>query len=492
MSRFYFVCEFTPSYLYSGRIPQDSIYGRVYPGAPEGFLFHDTENALGIRDILRPLRDLSALFEGATKALVLRHDDHSLVATFSLAAFPTPARRRIHKYAYRGGVYSEGPHGGDWLQDNNPQGWLISDVNDPTVPPTACAPNDIFDQCTRLSRFAGNCPCTLLKTGECATRYLYPNLPSPFNDAQTMRVDYLIDAKSLKRVRYKNVADFELISGALTVNADFTPSVRPWDDHDFSLIEARRRKLSVRGKVRHLRDKFRQAQCAKCCFADKPKGAKEKVVDCGQVDACTEATSSATAWGLIYHWYKTMNFESMPGFTPAQRDYLIQVAGRETSAKAISAVRRTRVIYAGFRARQSHAYSSAIGNVHWHYHLAAAAGDLQRSSSYGSWSDLKKVLPELPETIESTPLPSKVKLACAIFGSRLYGITEPGKSWYPLYKVALRGSYVVATGTNARYESTAEGLDTDLCDVKEYFARVPGLAGNYKEAPRLARERLMG
>jgi len=467
MAKYYLVSEFTPSQKIEGR---DSTFRRIYPRASEGFLFHDTEEALQLSDILRPLHRLSELFEGAKKALVIRHDANTLVATFSLAAFPKPVRIQRDPYKPSTKDY-------EWLQESGLTGWLIPDVNNPSVPAIACSPDDIFSNCTELVRYTNSCPCPKQDTGECAAEVLYPNLPEGIQ-SQDMLSDYRIDRKSLKRVRYKTIAGFELTSGGLTADGDFGKAIRPWDNHDFQVVPGRRLELSARGKARHLRAKFRKAQCSKCCFV-KTFYYSGETEDCGNIADCKEATDAATAWGLLYHWYSDCGFNNMEGFTAKQRDYLVQAAGRETLIRAICE-RRTRTIWGGF-------VSTHKG---WCYRLSAAGGDITRCEDIATWKELKEKIPELPDKIEPIHLDSKTKLACAILGTQRHGITAQYMPYRPIYKITVVGSCAEATGAASRYESTSLSLYVNGKheDVKEYYRAVWGY--RFSKAPEWARQRL--
>jgi hypothetical protein len=306
-------------------------------------------------------------------------------------------------------------------------------------------------------------------------------LPAGIEPADLTENYGFIESKELKRVRFKTLAGFELISGALTIDEDFKTSVRPWDFHNYSIVSARRLELSARGKARHLRDKFRKAQCKKCCFVTTlyPSG---DIKDCGNINECKESTDATTAWALLFDWYSKSGFDRMGGFTTAQRDYLITQAGNQTLVQAI-ATRRTQTVWAGFVRR------TYPRPQEWVFRLSAAAGDIQRSVDITSWSELKELLPELPDKVESLDLTSKTKLACAILGVQ-NGISEDYKPYYPIYKIELSHGYVVATGAATRYESTRMLLETgeDDDNVKEYYKALWGY--QYNKAREWAKTRL--
>lgn len=425
-------------------------------------------------DIRRPLHRLSELFEGATKALVIRHDDKTLVATFSLAAMPKPVR--IQKEPYKPSTTDY-----EWLEHSGLSGWFIPDVNNPSLAAIECVPDDIYSHCMELTRYTNSCPCPMQATGECDSKYLYPNVPEGFSVAD-MQTDYLIDRTVLKRVRYKKLSDFELTSGGLTNAGNFAKAMRPWDDHEFQHVSSRRLELSARGHARHVRAKFRKAQCSKCCFVTEHYDGE--IHDCGCIEDCKEPTDATTAWALLFYWYEHCGFEPMEGFTNAQRDYLIQAAGDELLVQAIAS-RRTKTILGGF----VRGYNVGRRRDCWFYRLSAAGGDIQRSKDVECWKDLKEIIPGLPDKPKPDKLSSKTKLACAILGSQKHGITELYKKYYPIYKITVNGGGVEASGAATRYESTSLSLHTDKYEsVKDYYHAVRGW--RFSEAPKKARYHL--
>lgn len=452
MARYYLVCEFTPSQKVEGRALH---YRRIYPRAPQGFLFHDTEGPLGVQDILRPLHRLSELFENATRALVIRHDANSIVATFSMSGFPTPVRIQKKPYVVESTDY-------EWLQEQKTmETWLIPAVNNPGEAPIVCSPDDIYNGCMELVRYTNSCPCALLSSGKCAEKYLYPQLPPGFTPV-VMQSDYTVDTKLLKRVRYKTLADFTLTSGGLTTDKNFAKAVRPWDDHDFDVVSGRKHDLSVRGKSRYLREKFRLDTCGTCCFVSKDYN--NNINDCGDIHSCTESTDEITAWGILFGWYKESGFGNMDGFTNKQRDYLIALAGSTTLTRIITPSRRTETTYGGF---------VRPGNRGpWQYRMVPTGGNLQRNIDFKSWADLRAHIPELPATLERKPVSSKTKLACAILGV-LYTVYESYKPRYEVYSIEVSGKYVTASGASQRYESTSISLDT-AGSAKHFYKEIWG------------------
>lgn len=441
MARYYLIAKLTAGYnAYRNK------FSYIYPRAPDGFLFHDTDDDLPLSAIQLPLKKLSELFEDATKALVLRVDANTLIATFSLNGFPYPT-----KYGY---------NSDEWLQREQLEGYLISDVNDPKAV-HVCNPDDVYSNCIELPRYTGGCPCPLQRTGECKEKNLYPNLPAAFTPAD-MHTDFLIEKESLKRVKYKKLVDFEFVSGALTTVGDFQDAIRPWNTHDFDQVEYRKAELSSRGKERHRRDKFRKEKCKTCCFA---VTGNNFIRDCGQLNRCDAPVSETTAWALVWQWYRDSKFESIPGFTPEQRDFLILKAGDNYSCRAINKTRRTKVKLAGFVQDLSN---------NWCYQLSAAAGALQRFVYVASWGELVAIIPELSQEFSPAELNSKTRLACAILGSQRY-IYQVHRGHYPLYKVQVYATYVEATGAAARYEATTKTLSTGLdANVKKYFTLALG------------------
>jgi hypothetical protein len=448
MPRYYILTEFTPSVKQHGVIHQ-----RVYPGAPTGFVFHDTEKDLSVKDILRPLHRLADLFDNATRVLIIRQTSNTLVATFSLSGFLTPA-------LIRAAYWKSSPDDHEWLTRHAPEGWLIPDIHNPAQAPIQCNPDDLYSQCTELLRYTGGCPCDLLASGECVRRNVYPHLPPEFTE-EVMRTDYMILKDNLKRVKYKTVSGFTYITGGHTTTTEFSEAIRPWDTHDFSVVSKRQTALSNRGKLRHIRKKFKEAHCRTCCFVTTVYHSGG-VEHCGDIANCESATRTTDAWLLLYNWYNNHSgFENMPGFTAVQRDYLIRAAGTETRARLFTN-RRCKTLYGGF--------VFAVGE--WRYCLSAAAGDLQRNLKVSSWKQLKSYLPELPDIIDTPRVDAQTKLACAALGT---GYVVRRRPYHPVYKIVLEHGYVEAVGAACRYLSGSELLDTGVnADVKPYFTVIFG------------------
>lgn len=422
MARYYLLTEFTPSYVPQGRV----LHRRVFSCAPQGFLFHDTAPELHLRTILRPLRALAQLCGSVHKALVLRVDAQTLVATFSLAGFPYPVQVNLPA------PYESSDESFEWLNKNPLRGWLIPDVHNPHLAPIPCVPGDYYDACTELSKFTGGCPCPLLKAGVCQEKYLVPNLPAGF-DLHDLITDFTIPESSLKRVKYRRLNAFEYITGTYTQEEEFAEALRPWDAHTFSSVEVQRTKYAKRGAVNSFRAAFRKAQCATCCFMQPRYG---KPDECGASGGCEGATNEASAWGLLYQWYRQSGFDNTPGFTNAERDYLIEAAGRSSLAKGICS-RRTQTLYGGF----------VYTNQTWSYRLSADAGNPQRTIDIPSWGRLKTILPELPDTLPATTLQSQDRLACAILGRR-WCVTETQRRSFPIHSIQVTPLCISAYGAS--------------------------------------------
>lgn len=445
--KFYTVCEFTESYR--SRIhTRDRI--RIYGRASQGFVFHNRASELHINEILRPLYVLSGLFtpdRDKLPALVVRADPKTLAATFSLQGFPRPVRldRLNHPTHWNDGI--------EWLEQRDLNGWIIPNVLDPYKHPQQVNFNDFYEDCTELSRFTNSCPCNLASTGECYQRQVIPKLPSEIADAFREPSVYLFETSAFRLKRYKEIAGFKYVSPKATIDDDFASSFRPYDDHDFDIVEERQEDFKKRGKLRHVRDKHREQTCGECAFA-RYTYRGDKVTDCGLVDNCDSSTSEADAWALMYQWYSKSNFDSMDGFTKAQRDYLARNAGTVYKAKVLSDYRRTKVKLAGFRWQP---VDPTRRTYKWVYQVSAAAGDLQRYRTYTDYDSLREDIPELPENPEAEPLTAKEKLYCAILGQHEQ-LSAPYKDRYDVHYIMMNKCGMKSVGAATRYESVELSL----------------------------------
>ena len=366
--KYYTICQFTPSYQAYSR----SKYARVFAHNPEGFLFHDTENDLDIRHIRKALYRLAELHQQdestkaiADTALVIRVNAKTLAATFSMSGLPRPVK-------IRKGYWNDS-QAIDWLSENNLSGWYLESVKDSSVPPTEVNYSQLYDHCENLMRLMGNCPCELQKTGECAEQLVWSKWPSAFQDAVIQRSHYGIEPDMLRKVRYKEVDGFHLVSGSHTTTDDFNASVRPWDNHDFSQVEERKHELSVRGKTRHVKEARKKAICTECVFS--LKSYKGNVSDCGQLGRCTSGIKEEDAWTTLYHWLdKKSGFMNMPGFTEEQRQHLIRLSGITVTARVLYESRQTKTVFGGFMKDR---------DDDWAYFLSAGAGSGSRELGQG-------------------------------------------------------------------------------------------------------------
>lgn len=465
--RYYTVCEMTPSHSkgYQARNGKRRRFSRVYPKAPNGFLFHDTENRVDIDDLRGAINRLADLFETGeagtvrreNRALAIRVSEQSIAVTFSTDALPRPVRLDAGYDSSRGGSLFE-----EWLSKNPMNAWVIPCVNDLQTPPISFNPNELYDHCIRLERLTDMCPCPRQETGECFKTLVAPKLHEAFPDGQ--QTSWLFnDYGLLRRVRYKVLpGNWALTSPKTTVGSDFTETFRPWDYHDFSDVDGRKQELSERAVARHSRDTYRKAKCTACAFSIP---LKEGVTDCGSIHDCTTGCTEENAWRVLMAWlHDESGFLDMPGFTSAERNFLIRHAGSVALSNVFSHKRKSSVTAGGFYYRT---YTSS-----WGYQLVSTGGDMQRSMLYGSYKELRWALPHLPENPEYVELPEKTLYVFAAFGKqpRIY---SSGKPSYERRVTKFDGETHVSTdGAAKRYVSTTHVFHiTDK--VKDYVTIHP-------------------
>jgi len=408
--RYYTLCHFTPSIR-----GYRKNYVKVWNRAPDAFLFHDTENSLEIEDVRKPLFILSELHvlndptaEAATSsvALAARVDSKTIAVTFSLRGFPSPIK------LYKDGRSRFNGELHEWLSASGLSGWYIESVKDNSIPATPIDFSSFFDDCQQLPRLMGECPCPLLSEGQCLNTLVWPKLPAAFRQPAVHNSLFELTNKDVSKRRYSNLAGFQYVSSAKTTPTDFNQGMRPWDNHDFTLVQDRQNELSARGKVRHIREKSRKERCSSCVFANRQYSYKQgvlKITDCGYVNSCNHGATEEQTRTALLGWYQHSLFASNDGFTKEQRDWLVRKAGDTVNVKALYPTRKTKTIYGGFRIR----YSKIT------YQLSAAAGDLTRSIEFESFSDLKQCLASsdnpIPDDLSATePLTDDQATAYAV------------------------------------------------------------------------------
>jgi len=447
--RYYTVCEMTPSHStgYRSRNGKRGAYSRVYARAPNGFLFHDTEHPVDIADLRAAVNRLADLFETeeagvprrANQALAIRVNKQTIAVSFSTDAMPRPVRLQAGYDTSRGGQLYE-----EWLSKHPFEAWVIPRVNDLQTPPSSFQPGELYDHCIKLERLTDLCPCPLQDTGECFKTLVAPKFKEAFPDGR--QTSWIFnDYGLLRRVRYKVLpGDWLLTSPKTTVGSDFTQTFRPWDYHEFSNVKERKDELSERAVARHSRDSHRKAKCTACAFAIPTNGG---FTDCGSIHSCTTNCTEENAWRVLLAWlHDESGFMDMQGFTPAERNLLIRYAGATALASVFSHKRKSSITAGGFYYR-SHTSS-------WAYQLVSTGGDMQRSMLYGSYQELRGVLPQLPEKVDYVEIPDTTLYAFAAFG-RQPRIYSSGKPSYERRVTKFDGDHFISTdGAAKRYVST--------------------------------------
>lgn len=436
MSRYYSICETTPSV----QIYRDARrYLRVYNNAPVGYLFHDTEAPLDVNALLKPMFVLSELYEGAQVGIYIRVDAHTVMGTFNTGGIPRPSRVGDVEY----------------IGKNKMVGWLQKDVRDPEGDVTFVDYDDIYDTCTMLERFTGHCPCPRLNAGTCLPITMYVKHPW-LTDTVTSFVNP--EMETYKRKRYCVLNDFKFTSGAHTIRADFAEAVRPWDNYDFSLVAARSQIFAERGAENSRRFAHRAVECSQCAFSTKQHtGAYE---DCGQISSCKSHTTEDQAWTALYDWLKQTPYETgAPEFALHEIHYLMQIAGEDHLSKAITPTRYTTTKLGGFR---------LIG-ADLSFRVAPCQGSTARKKRFDSYTKLRTAFPMLLESdkIPEMFLARKHVLAHAIFSTWSDIQPENGHQRHPVYSITKLRDETILTGTSTRSTFHAYQL-TPMSHVMEY------------------------
>lgn len=430
MARYYTLCETTPGKSQGKRNSQNR-YLRVYP-ASEGFLFHDTEDPLTFTSIQKALWMLSDLYEDAKRVIAIRVDARTIMATFSTAALPRPARPGFGRYS------TEKPE--EYLESTGLTGWLLQDIKDPTSEPITVDYNDLYNDCIMLERVTDNCPCVKQTEGTCFPSTVYQRYPWLADNTTNYNAT---EVSKFRTKRYEHVASFKYISGQLAISADFTDAVRPWDNYDFDLVEGRTEDFAERGKDLSHRSTHRKVECSQCTFAAKKYG-NGSYTDCGHIKDCHSHTTEEQAWAVLFDWLNSTEFVTgSSGFTTTEINFLIKEAGRLELSRSISDTRKVPTYLAGFH--------SGYTFGHTQYMVTAARGHLSRHKYYGSYEDLRIDYPMLPASadIPTIPLDPKMLLAHAIYSTWPY-IRGVSSGWghhnHPLWRIELQHSTMSCYG----------------------------------------------
>lgn len=469
MPKYYTVCDMTPS-----RADRyDRQHQRVYPSAPRGFLFYDSEG-LEPQQLRKAMWSLLGTIsednkpEGAIPALFIPLDECTVAATFSLRAFPSPIRYGKTQYYNRHVTANPGT---EWLSVHGAdlEAAVVTDITNPLSRINYVNPNALYDQCTELMRLTGLCPCDL-EGAKCRSENVLPSLKEITEEQ--MLYDFFLDKEDVRFARYKHVAGFEYASPATTTLQDFETGNRPWDAHDFTAVEARRAEYKVRGNRQSVDYKKRTLECSECAFQTMQYDGTS--TDCGWVRNCTGPVSVEQAYEALQEWYDESGYENMRFFTAAQRDYLMLKGGEEVRAKICGATRRIKATYGGFLRT---GYGATGG---WTYRLSAHAGDISRHEDFKSYADLRSVLPELPEQPTVEPLDYKVKLAAASLGAWPHVYVQY-KGSLTTHHMCVNNSYVRVDACNTSYMAGHRGIT--LSDgPKAFVAQGPLTYGSISKA----------
>ena len=459
MARYYLLCEGTASLNQQSRrsARHQSTWDYCFPKAAPGFLFHDTESDLNPADLRRPLHTLLEIYDKGKEVFLVRINNKTLFASFSLAGIPHPFPDRRYAPKHRDILRSEG--------EKYTEGFLLQDATDPTSEIKRFKWNDLYENCERLERFTDSCPCPAAGY-ECKEEIL----PRVFDvPVEVLRTDYGIPAAStLKRIRYKNIAGFEYISGALTTSHDFMEALRPWDYHDFDCIDAKKAEYKTRGVSRKYLDQFRKEKCSVCCFA-----AGE--TSCGLEKHCPDSTDEATAWSNLALEYQHEGLGQQPNprmqFTPEQVNYLIRHAGTEFRTNVMTGNRSITCMFAGF---------FRSGGV-WQYAIAPIGRPYTRRKLFDSYEALYAATSNIaPATaVPKVEIPYNQRLAASILGDKSTFFK------YADYSIKLDHDAVYLTTASDRWQQITTSL-RDADTVDEYYRMSFGKRGFIKAQEKRA------
>lgn len=429
----------------SPSIHRHDSYAYVYPSAPRGFLFHDDEGLEPIQ-LRRALRTLTSTIEEDDRpeehipALLITVNANTIAATYSLRAFPTPVK--VGRGQWVNGQQSRGT---EWLatQGQHLRVAIISDVNNPLSNIDYVTPSELYEQCTELVRFTGMCPCDL-DGAPCRESLVHPHL-TEITEAD-MVSDYYLEKEDVRFARYKQVAGFEYASPAMTTVQDFEKGNRPWDDHDFAVVPARKAEFAARGSRKSNEHQKRSLECSQCTFQTLTY--KGEATDCGWIRNCKGPVSVDQGYQALRGWYDTVGFDDMPGFTEGQRNYLLLLGGKEVRAQISGATRRIKAVYAGFLR------CGYPGK--WEYKLSANAGDLTRGETFKSYAALRTVLPDLPLDPQ-VDMPYLTRLAAASLGAWPH-VYIAYKGSLDTHHITVSDIYVSVTGCNTKHKQGHRGI----------------------------------
>lgn len=414
--RYYTYCLFTPRK--QGGYPR-----ALFVNSKDAFLFHDTENKLTVEDLRLPLFKLKKLFQDALTAVCFQVDKHTIAVTFSLSAIPAPIKYTYWSWSANTSsqeVEVSFPKCGDFPLS------IVENVCDRNSRIVSLDTGEQYENCLQLSRLSGNCPCPLAATGVCVKDNILPALPTSFS-ADALKAHFRIEEKALLRVEYATLGDFLFIKPAYSTTHDGWDrhAWRSWTQHSFSGVEKHRKEFSSRGHAGALRKKYVQAHCSSCVFAN-----KSKIIDCGETTYCRGTVDSSALWNLLHKWYGVSGFDSMLGFTPSERNYLISLGGTDIRAKGLLGSSRT----------STGRYSSFVkagSPEKWVFRIRAANRTAAyRYRDFESYAALQAVIPTLCNPPPAVSIPASTLLLYAL---SVYQGTSKGYRYdkYPLWYAKL-------------------------------------------------------
>lgn len=430
--KYYSFCKMSPSReLYRKQ------YRLVNSKAPEGFIFHDTEAPLDVEALRTPLFKLAQLFDQPKDALVFRINSKTLVASYSVVAIPQPTLV-ININAPRASYYSnDTSHLKLYPTTDELPGWYISDIYDKSATVLPFDIGNMYDNCTQLQRIMGSCPCVHKDNGVCVAENVLP----AFNGAITVdRLESDYYASFTERVKgmlvrnYSEVGGFHYVSPAYTTDQDFYKGLRPWDDIDFSHVDARMQEFKERGEQRKKKNQFVKTQCDDCVFARQKTIYKNgrstdrtAIKACMPITNCAGSSSEADAIRVLEHYNAQHGLINNSQFTPDEIHALLQLTGQTFKARTpLSKHKSLLVELTGFRRTR--------GSRYFEYNVSAAKGDLRRTTVYATYAELLKDIPKVADHLEKLklfpsyhiPYPKEALWACALLSRASYQSTGWG------------------------------------------------------------------
>lgn len=459
--RFYTYCLFSASS--SNKRWRVKLNTLRNPSAPMGLLFHDENHPLHVSHIQPALYAFYKQRWGTTeaehaRAIVVRVNEHTLAATWSMSGWPMP-HRNVPKWKGQGVVTPPvypAPVGEEHSEAPSLTGWLISDVRTLRSDVTDISWGDMYDKCMQMMRLSGDCPC-VLKEEICMSTNVLPHLPESF--IGPMNTHFQIDPELFNKKAFIDLEGFSFVKPSYTVGEDFMPAERGWDEHVFFQVHSRKETFQKRGRKRSRKTRLRASVegCASCVLTKfsyktgKPSG-------CAAIETCTQKVTQEEIDTYLRDLRKMFGWDTKSAFSPLERAYLARMAGASVRTDTVTGHRKIDALLCGF---------IKIRGI-WRYVIGAAKGKLDRSARFDNYRDvyeavgeqLNLIPPDSKAMLEVPLLPDRAASVLAIIGRNPWPYVY-NKGALQLYAVRYsdRGDITGTAVNSAPYEHDAFHVD---------------------------------